>query len=63
MTLATALDHNCPSGVGSQGAYPPERSASWTRSAGMAARWALKAGYASQADLRRTEEGRLPGRG
>ncbi len=60
-TLANALYKNCPSGVGSEGSTPLtegklnhllEEGAEWTRANG----------YASEADLRRTEEfGRITG--
>jgi tRNA-splicing ligase RtcB (3'-phosphate/5'-hydroxy nucleic acid ligase) len=53
--LATALNHFCPSGVGEKGSVR-------TSEAGLIAvclqgsRWAFKQGFASEADLRRTEE-------
>jgi tRNA-splicing ligase RtcB len=53
--LATALDHNCPSGVGTKG-HIHLTEAELDQVCRDGSRWALKAGYASQADLRRTEE-------
>ncbi len=53
--LATALNQHCPSGVGGKGAVhasDPELEAVCRQGA----RWALKQGFASEADLRRTEE-------
>ncbi len=59
--LATALNHNCPSGVGEKGALRLSDD-DLDRVCRDGARWALKAGYASEQDLRRTEEGgRLEG--
>ena len=54
-TLATALDHHCPSGVGTKG---PQilSSAELDQVCRQGARWALKKGWASEEDLRRTEE-------
>ncbi len=55
-TLATLLNRYCPSGVGSEGAIKvsvPELE----RVLREGARWALKNGYATEADLARTEEG------
>ncbi len=60
-SLATALDHFCPSGVGEKGALPLSES-ELDQICREGAQWAHKKGYASQADLRRTEEGgRLEG--
>jgi tRNA-splicing ligase RtcB len=59
--LAAALDHYCPSGVGVSG---PVKLAEGEldQVCREGARWALKKGYASEADLRRTEEfGRVEG--
>jgi tRNA-splicing ligase RtcB (3'-phosphate/5'-hydroxy nucleic acid ligase) len=59
--LAIALDHYCPSGVGGKGAVPIS-DAELERVCRDGARWAFKNGYATEADLRRTEEGgRLDG--
>ncbi len=55
-TLATLLNKYCPSGVGKEGVLRvglPELE----RLLREGARWALKQGFASQADLDRTEEG------
>ena len=59
--LATALDRNCPSGVGVKGHLNlSEKELNEVLRQG--ARWALKKGFASEADLQRTEEfGRLAG--
>lgn len=59
--LATALNLNCPSGVGVKGHLNlSEKELNQVLSQG--ARWALKKGYASEADLARTEEfGRMDG--
>jgi tRNA-splicing ligase RtcB len=54
--LATALNQHCPSGVGEKGAVrltEAELEAVCRQGSG----WALKHGFASEADLRRTEEG------
>ncbi|HEY5904037.1 MAG TPA: RtcB family protein [Anaerolineales bacterium] len=60
-TLATLLDRYCPSGVGGAGAVKlstPE----FDRLLRDGSRWAKKNGYATEADLLRTEEtGRLEG--
>lgn len=59
--LASALNHYCPSGVGEKGVIhlTVEELNQVCRDG---ARWALKKGYASEMDLRRTEEGgRLEG--
>jgi tRNA-splicing ligase RtcB len=59
--LASALDRNCPSGVGRKG-YLNLTDAELDQVCREGSRWALKQGYASQTDLRRTEEsGRLQG--
>jgi tRNA-splicing ligase RtcB (3'-phosphate/5'-hydroxy nucleic acid ligase) len=53
--LATALNQHCPSGVGGKGAVhisDTELEAVCRQGA----RWALKQGFATEADLRRTEE-------
>ncbi len=55
-TLATLLNHYCPSGVGSSGVVRvnlPELDEVLREGA----RWTLKNGYASENDLLRTEEG------
>lgn len=54
--LAAALDHFCPSGVGSEGEYHLSGS-ELDQACRLGARWALKRGLASEEDLRRTEEG------
>ncbi|MGE5249253.1 MAG: RtcB family protein [Bacteroidota bacterium] len=60
-TLATLLDRYCPSGVGKEGvvsASQPE----FDRLMRDGSRWAMKNGFATEADLQRTEEfGRLEG--
>ena len=59
--LASALNHYCPSGVGGKGAIRlvQEELDQVCRDG---SKWALKAGFATEADLRRTEEGgRLEG--
>lgn len=53
--LATVLYHNCPSGVG-QGGNIRLKPGDIDRIAERGARWALKQGYATEADLERTEE-------
>ncbi len=59
--LATALDHYCPSGVGEKGALHMTEN-ELERVCREGAQWALKQGYATEADVRRTEEGgRLEG--
>jgi len=59
--LVSALDHHCPSGVGTKGSLrltEKELGSVCTKGS----QWALKSGYATQADVRRTEEnGRLDG--
>lgn len=53
--LASALDHFCPSGVGTKGQVRvSDRELDQVCREG--SHWALKQGYASEADLRRTEE-------
>lgn len=59
--LATALDHNCPSGVGGKGEIRMSAT-ELNQVCRDGSRWALKQGYATEMDLRRTEEGgRLDG--
>ncbi len=59
--LATALEQECPSGVGSRGAWTLSES-ELEKVCNLGARWALKQGLASENDLRRTEEtGCVPG--
>ena len=59
--LASALNRYCPSGVGEKGALRMSE-AELDQVCRDGSRWALKHGYASEADLRRTEEGgRLDG--
>lgn len=59
--LASALNHYCPSGVGGKGTLRLSE-AELEHVCREGSRWALKEGYATQADLRRTEEGgRLDG--
>jgi tRNA-splicing ligase RtcB len=59
--LATALDHYCPSGVGEKGALRLSEE-ELDKVCREGSRWALKQGYATEADVRRTEEGgRLEG--
>ncbi|MFQ5615653.1 MAG: RtcB family protein [Anaerolineales bacterium] len=59
--LATMLDQYCPSGVGKKGTVPvSEKELDQVCRDG--ARWALRNGYATEMDVRRTEEGgRLDG--
>jgi tRNA-splicing ligase RtcB (3'-phosphate/5'-hydroxy nucleic acid ligase) len=59
--LAMALDHYCPSGVGEKGSIRlDEKGVEQVCREG--AKWAIKNGYGSENDLRRTEEGgRLEG--
>ena len=52
--MVMALDRNCPSGVGEKGELHLSE-AELERVCREGARWALKQGYASEADLRRTE--------
>lgn len=54
--LASALNEYCPSGVGSKGAVRLTE-AELEQVCREGARWALKKGWASEQDLRRTEEG------
>jgi tRNA-splicing ligase RtcB len=59
--LASALNHYCPSGVGKGGSIRLS-SKELDQILTHGARWAKKKGYATEADLRRTEEGgRLEG--
>jgi tRNA-splicing ligase RtcB len=59
--LASALNHYCPSGVGGKGAIRLTQE-ELDRVCRDGSKWALKAGFATEADLRRTEEGgRLEG--
>ncbi len=53
--LATALNQFCPSGVGEKGAVRMT-DAELIAVCRQGSRWALKQGFASEADLRRTEE-------
>jgi tRNA-splicing ligase RtcB len=53
--LASALDRNCPSGVGRKG-HLNLTDAELDQVCREGSRWALKQGFA-RADLRRTEEG------
>lgn len=58
--LASALQVNCPTGVG-QGGRIRLKTAELDRLVEQGAQWALKQGYATPMDLERTEEnGRLP---
>lgn len=54
-TLATLLNEYCPSGVGSEGVVKVSGS-ELDKVLREGARWALKNGYATEADLQRTEE-------
>jgi tRNA-splicing ligase RtcB (3'-phosphate/5'-hydroxy nucleic acid ligase) len=54
--LAAALNHYCPSGVGSKGQYPITGS-ELDQVCRLGAKWGLKRGLGSEEDLRRTEEG------
>jgi tRNA-splicing ligase RtcB (3'-phosphate/5'-hydroxy nucleic acid ligase) len=59
--LASALQRNCPTGVGRGGEIRLSEAA-LDQVLEQGARWALKNGYATEADLERTEEsGRIPG--
>jgi tRNA-splicing ligase RtcB (3'-phosphate/5'-hydroxy nucleic acid ligase) len=59
--LATALNEHCPSGVGVKGAVRISQK-ELEKVCVEGARWALSQGYATEADLRRTEEdGRVEG--
>jgi tRNA-splicing ligase RtcB len=53
--LATALNQHCPSGVGKKGAVRMT-DAELEAVCRQGSRWAFKQGFASEADLRRTEE-------
>jgi tRNA-splicing ligase RtcB (3'-phosphate/5'-hydroxy nucleic acid ligase) len=53
--LATALNHFCPSGVGEKGSIRMTE-VELEAVCRQGSRWALKQGFASEADLRRTEE-------
>jgi tRNA-splicing ligase RtcB len=53
--LATALNQHCPSGVGEKGSVRLS-DAELESVCRQGSRWALKHGFASEADLRRTEE-------
>jgi tRNA-splicing ligase RtcB (3'-phosphate/5'-hydroxy nucleic acid ligase) len=54
--LVSALNHYCPSGVGKKGQiHLSEREINQVCTRG--SEWALKAGYATEADIRRTEDG------
>jgi tRNA-splicing ligase RtcB len=53
--LATALYHNCPSGVGGKGSVPLSID-ELERVCREGARWALRKGYAEKTDVDRTEE-------
>src|SRR4030043_101819 len=53
--LATALNHYCPSGVGEKGSVRVTET-ELIAVCRQGSRWALKQGFASEADLRRTEE-------
>jgi tRNA-splicing ligase RtcB len=59
--LASSLNLNCPSGVGTEGHIRVSMD-ELDQVCREGSRWALKQGYASEADLRRTEEsGRVEG--
>ena len=59
--LATALNHSCPSGVGVKGRIRLNTK-QLEQVCRQGSHWALKNGYATEADVRRTEEtGRLEG--
>jgi tRNA-splicing ligase RtcB (3'-phosphate/5'-hydroxy nucleic acid ligase) len=59
--LVSALNHFCPSGVGKKGKINLSEQ-EINRVCKEGSRWALKTGYATQADIRRTEEsGQLEG--
>jgi len=59
--LASALDRHCPSGVGTKGELRMSVE-ELERVCRDGSKWALKKGYATESDLRRTEEGgRLDG--
>jgi tRNA-splicing ligase RtcB (3'-phosphate/5'-hydroxy nucleic acid ligase) len=54
-SLAVALDHHCPSGVGTKGVMNLSTS-ELDQVCRQGARWALKKGMATEQDVRRTEE-------
>ncbi len=54
--LATALNTYCPTGVGSEGVLRVDE-ATLEQLCREGSRWALKQGYATEMDVRRTEEG------
>ena len=54
--LASALNHYCPSGVGTKG-HITVTDKELDQGCREGSLWALKRGFATQADLRRTEEG------
>ncbi len=54
--LATMLDQYCPSGVGKKGTVPLSAK-DFEAVCRTGAKWTLRNGYATEADLRRTEEG------
>jgi len=54
--LASALNHFCPSGVGVKGHFRVSED-ELDEVCRQGSRWALKQGYASEMDVRRTEEG------
>jgi tRNA-splicing ligase RtcB len=54
--LASALNHYCPSGVGTKGHIRMSET-ELERLCREGSKWTLKQGYASEQDLRRTEEG------
>jgi len=59
--LASALDYHCPSGVGTKGSLRLSKK-ELNRVCVQGSRWALEHGYATEMDVRRTEEnGCLPG--
>ncbi|MCC6147432.1 MAG: RtcB family protein [Anaerolineaceae bacterium] len=55
-SLASALDHYCPSGVGKESLLKLQHS-ELDEVCDQGARWAMKKGWASEQDLRRTEDG------
>ncbi len=55
-SIASALNHYCPSGVGTTGHVKVDY-AELDRVCKEGSKWALKKGFATEADLRRTEEG------
>jgi tRNA-splicing ligase RtcB len=54
--LATAINHSCPSGVGGKGELRMSQ-AELEQVCRQGAGWTLKRGFATESDLRRTEEG------